>query len=265
MNTDFVIAGTRLPSRLLLGSGRYPSPAVLEECIRASGTAVVTVSLRRESAGNGDGGGRTFWDHVRATGVHILPNTAGCFTVQEAVTTAQMAREIFGTTWIKLEVIGNEQNLQPDPFGTVEAARILCREGFDVFPYTTGDLVVAERLVDAGCRILMPWGSPIGTGRGIQNETELHTLRHRFPDIPLILDAGIGRPSHALQAMEAGFDAVLLNTAVSRAVDPVAMARAFALAVEAGYLAGRAGMMRRQERAVPSTPMMGLAGFGELP
>jgi thiazole synthase len=246
-----------IASRLLLGSARYPSPSILTEAVKASGTQIVTVSLRRESGGERAGQG--FWSIIRDLGVRVLPNTAGCHSVKEAVTTAQMAREVFGTSWVKLEVIGEDETLQPDVFGLVEAARILCKEGFDVFPYTTEDLIVAERLLEAGCRVLMPWGSPIGSGRGLNNLFGLKTLRARLPDVPMVVDAGIGVPSHASQALELGFDAVLINTAVSQARDPVAMAGAFAQAVAAGRAAYEAGPMEPRDLAVPSTPVIGKA------
>ena len=214
-----------LGSRLLLGTAQYPSPQVLTEAIAASGCGVVTVSLRREAAGTSGANG--FWSLIRATGARVLPNTAGCHSAQEAVTTARMAREVFGSNWIKLEVIGHADTLQPDPFELVAAARILCTEGFAVFPYTTDDLIVGERLLEAGCRVLMPWGAPIGSGRGLRHADALSSMRQHFADVPLIVDAGIGAPSQAAQAMEMGFDAVLLNTAVAKAGDPVAMARAF--------------------------------------
>jgi len=193
--------------------------------------------------------------------VRILPNTAGCYSVKEAVTTAHMARDITGTPWIKLEVIGDAQTLQPDVFGLVEAAGILAADGFEVFPYTTEDLVVAGRLIEAGCRLLMPWGAPIGTGKGLNNAYGLRTLRAHFPDVPLIVDAGIGLPSHAAAAMELGYDAVLLNTAVGKAGDPVAMAGAFAKAVEAGRAAFLAGPMQPRDMAAPSTPLAGKAAL----
>jgi thiazole synthase len=177
----WTLADKILKSRLFLGSARYPSPEILRQSIVASGSEVVTVSLRRESAQQNSG--NRFWDYLRQTGVHILPNTAGCLSVREAILTAHMSRELFQTHWIKLEVIGNDDTLQPDPFGTVEAARILCAEGFEVFPYTTDDLVVAEKLVSVGCRIIMPWGSPIGTGQGLRNLEALKTLRQRLPGI----------------------------------------------------------------------------------
>src|SRR5256714_37947 len=230
--------GTSLRSRLLLGSARYPSPAVLTAAVRAARAEVVTVALRRESGGERAGQG--FWSIIRELGVRVLPNTAGCHSVKEAVSTAHMAREVFGTPWIKLEVIGEDDTLQPDVFGLTEAARILCADGFEVFPYTTEDLVVAERLLAAGCRVLMPWGAPIGSGRGLNNLFGLTALRAHFPDVPLIIDAGIGVPSHAARALELGFDAVLINTAIAQAGAPAQMAVAFAQAGEAGP-GGRAG------------------------
>lgn len=246
-------------SRLLLGTALYPSPAILGEAVKASDTEIVTVSLRRESGF--ERAGQSFWSLIKNLGVHILPNTAGCHTVREAVTTAQMAREVFGTSWIKLEVIGEQDTLQPDPFGLVEAARILVNEGFDVFPYMNDDLVVAEKLIEAGCKVLMPWGAPIGSGRGLNNPYALKTLRAHFPDIPLIVDAGIGVPSHAAQAMELGYDAILLNTAVAKAGDPARMAKSFALAVKAGHLAYAADPIEPRDMAAPSTPLMGKAFF----
>ena len=248
--------GKTLTSRLMLGTAQYPSPKILTEAIAASGTEVITVSLRRETA---EGSGAGFWDILRESGAHILPNTAGCHSAQEAVTTARMARELFGTNWIKLEVIGDSDTLQPDVFGLVEAAEILCADGFEVFPYTTDDLVVGARLVAAGCRALMPWGAPIGSGQGLRNPQALRTMRAHFPDIPLVVDAGIGRPSDACAAMELGMDAVLLNTAVARAGDPVTMARAMAGAIEAGRAGFEANPMERRDMAVPSTPLLGLA------
>jgi thiazole synthase len=247
-------------SRLMLGTARYPSPAVLADAVRAARAEVVTVSLRRESAG--ERAGQAFWSLVRELGVRVLPNTAGCHTVKEAVTTAHMAREVFATTWIKLEVIGEDDTLQPDVFGLVDAARTLCAEGFEVFPYTTEDLVVAERLLGAGCKVLMPWGAPIGSGRGLNNLFGLTALRAHFPEVPLIIDAGLGVPSHAARALELGFDAVLINTAVAQARDPVRMAAAFAQAVEAGFAARQAGPIEPRDLAAPSTPLIGTAFRG---
>jgi thiazole synthase len=191
----------------------------------------------------------------------VLPNTAGCRTPKEAIATAQMARELFATDWIKLEVIGNDDTLQPDLFGLVEAAAILSKDGFKVFPYTTEDLIAAERLMAAGCEVLMPWGAPIGTGRGLANRSALKTLREYFPAVPLVIDAGIGAPSHAAEAMEMGYDAVLLNTAIATAADPVRMARAFADAIDAGRTAFEAGLMQQRDMAVPSTPVAGTPFF----
>ena len=249
--------GVALRSRLMLGTAQYPSPAILAASVRASGAEVVTVSLRRESGGSR--AGQDFWALIKELGVRILPNTAGCHTAKEAVTTAHMAREVFGTAWIKLEVIGEEDTLQPDVFGLVEAARILAEDGFQVFPYTTEDLVVAGRLLDAGCGVLMPWGAPIGSGLGLNNVYGLRSMRAHFSDVPLVIDAGIGLPSHAVRAMELGFDAVLLNTAVAKAGDPPAMAAAFAQAIEAGRAAAAADPMEPRDMAAPSTPVMGKA------
>ncbi len=242
--------GVQLRSRLMLGTARYPSPKILADAVKRSGCEVVTVSLRRES--RGARGGEDFWAMIRELGVRVLPNTAGCHSVREAVTTAEMAREVFGTDWIKLEVIGDADTLQPDVFGLVEAARILSADGFKVFPYTTEDLVVADRLMEAGCRVLMPWGAPIGTGKGLNNVYGLRALRAHFPDTPLVVDAGIGLPSHAAAAMELGYDAVLLNTAVALAGDPAAMATG---------LAFEADPMTPRDMAEPSTPVFGLAGL----
>ncbi len=255
----FAPYGVALPSRLLLGTAQYPSPAVMAEAVRASRAAVVTVSLRREAA-RGQVGER-FLELINGLGVRVLPNTAGCRTPKEAITTAQMARELFGTDWIKLEVIANDDTLQPDLFGLVEAAGVLARDGFKVFPYTTEDLGAAERLLAAGCEILMPWGAPIGTGRGLNNRLGLRTMRAYFPDVPLVIDAGLGAPSHAAEAMEMGYDAVLLNTAVAKAADPVRMALAFAIAIEAGGIAHEAGLMEMRDMAEPSTPVAGTPFF----
>ena len=248
------VYGTTLSSRFLLGSAGYPSPQVLAHSIAASGTQVVTVGLKRTLAGAGDNG---FVAGIVQSGVHLLPNTAGCRTAREAITLAHMARELYGKRWIKLEVVGDEHTLQPDPWGTVEAAAQLIKDGFAVFPYCTDDLVTCQRLLDAGCELLMPWGAPIGSGQGLINPFALRTLRARLPGVPLVVDAGIGAPSHAAAAMELGFDAVLLNSAVSQAVDPVRMARAFGLAIEAGRAAFEAGVMAPQDMAVASTPVSG--------
>ena len=256
----FHVYGETFGSRLLLGTSQYPSPAILAQAIAASGCEIVTVSLRREAGGSR--AGQEFWSLIKGLGVSVLPNTAGCHSVREAITTAEMAREVFGTNWIKLEVIGDHDTLQPDVFGLVEAATTLSREGFKVFPYTTDDLVVGERLLRAGCEVLMPWGSPIGSGRGLNNAYGLRTMRAHFPDVPLIVDAGLGVPSHAAAALEMGYDAVLLNTAVARAGAPIDMAKAFALAVTAGRLASKAEAIEVRDMAAPSTPVIGRAFSG---
>lgn len=252
------VGEVELTSRFLLGTAQYPSPQVLADAIAASGTQVVTVGLKRQLAAGGDNG---FVEIIRAAmreqGARLLPNTAGCTTAREAVQLAHMARELYGTPWIKLEVIGDDYTLQPDPLELVEAARQLSRDGFTVFPYCTDDLVTCRRLLDAGCPLLMPWGAPIGSGQGLVNPFALRLLRERLPDVVLIVDAGIGAPSHAAQALELGYDAVLLNSAVSQASDPVRMAGAFRQAIAAGRAAYRAGVMARQDFAVATTPVTG--------
>jgi len=190
METNWTIGGKTLKSRLFVGSARYPSPDILARAVKASQAQVITVSLRRESATSK--AGQKFWQLIRDIGVHVLPNTAGCRSVDEAVTTAEMAREVFETDWIKLEVIGDDYTLQPDIFKLIEAAAILNDKGFTVFPYTTDDLVVARELVETGCDILMPWAAPIGSGQGLNNISALKTLRARFPHIKLLVDAGLG-------------------------------------------------------------------------
>ena len=252
---------TEVASRLMLGTAQYPSPAILADAIRVSKTEIVTVSLRRETTGGT--GGRDFWAMIRELGVHVLPNTAGCHTAKEAILTAELARDVFETDWIKLEVIGHADTLQPDVFGLVDAARELTSQGFKVFPYTTDDLIVAEKLIAVGCEVLMPWGAPIGSGKGLNNLFGLKAMRAHFPGVPLVVDAGIGVPSHASAALELGYDAVLLNPAVAKAGDPTKMADAFARAVEAGRLAFLAGAIEPRDMAVPSTPVLGLA-FSEI-
>src|ERR1700686_5164018 len=242
-------------SRLLIGSALYPSPAIMQGAIRASGANIVTVSLRREAAGGNTGD--AFCSRIRERDVTVLPNTAGCRSVREAVTTAKLARELFATSWIKLEVIADNDTLQPDVVGLVEAAAILIKDGFEVFPYCTEDLSIAMRLVDVGCKAVMPWAAPIGSARGITNRDALKLLRDRLPDIALVVDAGLGAPSHAAEAMELGYDAVLLNTAIAKAADPVAMAGAFRAGGQAGRAAYQAGLLEARDFASPSTPVIG--------
>jgi thiazole synthase len=251
--------GEKFRSRLILGSALYPSPEMFKRSVEACGAEIVTVSLRREGAR--ERAGQQFWSLVRSLNVRVLPNTAGCRTAKEAITTAMMARELFDTAWVKLEVIANDDTLQPDLFGLVEAAAMLSQEGFKIFPYTTEDLSAAEKLLAAGCEVLMPWASPIGSGQGINNPTGLETLRAYFPKVPLIVDAGLGAPSHAAFAMEMGYDAVLLNTAVAKAANPPHMAAAFAQAVQAGRLGFESGLMPRRNMAAPSTPVAGTPFF----
>ena len=252
---SWTVYGETIHSRLFIGTARYPSPSIMLDAIRASGADVVTSSLRRQSPG--EAGGQDFWSLIESLGKRVLPNTAGCRTAKEAVTLAQMSRELFETDWIKLEVTGDDYNLQPDPYELIQATKQLIDIGFKVFPYTTDDLVVCSRLRDLGCEIIMPWGSPIGTGKGLLNPYALETLRNRLPDVALVVDAGIGLPSHAAAAMEMGFDAILLNTAVAMAEDPIQMAKAMALATDAGRTAYLAGAMAESETAVPSTPVAG--------
>ena len=247
--------GEALQSRLLLGTARYPSLTVMADAVAASGADVLTLGLRRQSPEKLGGG--SVWDHIAQLGCRLLPNTAGCHTAREAVTLARMSREIFDTDWIKLEVTGDDYNLQPDPYELIEATRELIKADFKVFAYSTDDLVVCSRLRDLGCEVIMPWGAPIGTGKGITDPYALETLRARLPDTTLIVDAGLGLPSHAARVLEMGFDGVLLNTAVARADDPVRMAAAFGKAVGAGRLAFEAGAMSESETAHPSTPVVG--------
>jgi thiazole synthase len=249
------LADKSLNSRLLSGSALFPSPQIMQNSIIASGTQVVTVALRRQAPSTN--GGSSFWDLIKTLDVHILPNTAGCRTSKEAITLAHMARELFNTNWIKLEVTGDDYTLQPDPFGLVEAAKALITDGFEVFPYTTSDLIVAQRLVDIGCKIIMPWAAPIGSGQGITDPRALKILRTRLPNTTLIVDAGIGKPSHATQAMEMGYDGVLLTSAIALSNNPANMARAFASAIESGRLGFESGFMEERSLASPSTPTIG--------
>ena len=255
------IGGCELNSRFFIGTAMYDSPAEMQLSINASESQVVTVSLRRQAAAGGLENNDAFFEFLQSFSEHnryLLPNTAGCHSTKEAITTSLMARELFKTNWIKLEVIGDDYTLQPDPFQLVEAAKELINQGFEVFPYCTDDLVLCEKLVSVGCKILMPWGAPIGTGKGLMNPYALELLRNRFPGIPLIVDAGIGKPSHAAQAMEMGYDAVLLNTAVAKSQNSPLMAEAFKQAIESGRKAYLAGCMSEKNKASASTPIVGM-------
>lgn len=253
--SSWQVYGQTLNSRMFIGTALYSSPQIMLEAIKASGAEVITVSLRRQSAEQAQSG-QQFWQMIESLGCHLLPNTAGCYSVKEAVNTARLARELFETDWIKLEVMGDSYNLQPDPFALVEATRTLIAEGFKVFPYCTDDLVLCQRLADLGCEVLMPWGAPIGTGQGLLNPYALTTLRKRLPEMTLLVDAGIGKPSDAVQAMEMGYDGILLNTAVAEALEPAVMAQAFAQAINAGRLAYEGGIMPKRDNAKPSTPTL---------
>jgi thiazole synthase len=250
---DLVIADEKFSSRLLLGTGGVPSLEVLERAIVASGTQLVTVALRRVEASTTG----SLLEVLDRCGVRLLPNTAGCRTAREAVLTAHLAREAFDTHWVKLEVIGDEDTLLPDPVELLDAADTLVTEGFTVLPYTNDDPIVARRLADLGCAAVMPLGSPIGSGLGIRNPHNIALIRESVT-VPVVLDAGIGTASDAALAMELGCDAVLLATSVTRARDPERMATAMRYAVEAGFQASRAGRIPRRWYAEASPPMHGL-------
>lgn len=249
------LGGRSFTSRLVLGTGGAPSLDVLERCIVASGTEMVTVALRRVDAAGQAG---SLVDVLERTGVAVLPNTAGCHTALEAVRTAHLAREAFGTDWVKLEVVGDEVTLLPDPVELLDAAATLVEDGFVVLPYTNDDPITARRLADVGCAAVMPLGSPIGSGMGIRNPYNLAIVREQV-DVPVILDAGIGTASDAALAMELGCDAVLLASAVTRAREPETMAAAMRHAVTAGRLAARAGRIPRRHHARASTAPDGRA------
>src|SRR5271165_2017187 len=256
------IAGRKLHSRLLLGTGGFPSLELLSEAIAASGSELVTVALRRLDPAGRLAGSGSLIDVLTRAGVELLPNTAGCHTARDAVITARLAREAFATDWVKLEVIGDEDTLLPDAPELLRAAEELLDDGFVVLPYTTDDPVLARRLADLGCAAVMPLGSPIGSGMGIRNPYNIALIREAV-DVPVVLDAGIGTASDAALAMELGCDAVMAASSISRAQDPVAMARAMRAAVQAGHLARGAGRIPRRLYATPSTPEQGRADFGD--
>ncbi|WP_022927156.1 thiazole synthase [Patulibacter americanus] len=249
------IADRTFASRLLLGTGGFSRMRTLEEAVAASGTELVTLALRRAGSGGTDIEG-SLVDALNRAGVALLPNTAGCFTARDAVLTAKLAREAFGTEWIKLEVIGDDRTLLPDAVELLAAAEELVADGFVVLPYTNDDPILARRLQDVGCAAVMPLGSPIGSGLGIRNPHNIELIVERA-EVPVILDAGIGTASEAALALELGCDAVLCATAISRAEDPARMARAIRLGVEAGRLARTAGRIPRRTHALPSTPVAG--------
>src|SRR5438105_5565359 len=256
MIEPLVIAGRHLRSRLILGTGGFVNHEVLAEALTASSAEICTVALRRlDPSSRG-----SILDVLEAAGVEVLPNTAGCYTARDAIVTAQLAREAFGTDWIKLEVIGDDRTLLPDAVELVSAAEALVDDGFIVLPYTTDDPILARRLEDVGCAAVMPLGSPIGSGMGIRNPYNVSIMVEQA-GVPVVLDGGVGTASDAAFAMELGCDAVLCASAVSRAHDPVAMARSIRLAAEAGRLARSAGRIPRRRYAEASTPEEGLPVF----
>lgn len=246
------IDGKKFSSRLLLGTSGYPSLSILENALKASGTEIVTVAMRRVNLVDGTENGLK--DILK--NYTLLPNTAGCYSAQEAILTAKLAREALQTTWIKLEVIGDTYSLYPDPEELLKAARELIKDGFTVLPYCNDDPVVCKKLADAGCAVVMPLGAPIGSGQGIRNLNNLELIR-KMVTIPVIVDAGVGTASHVAVAMELGCDGVLLNTAIAKAQDPVKMATAMKAASIAGRLAFEAGRIPEKKFATPSTPQRG--------
>jgi thiazole synthase len=255
MDDPFVIAGVELASRLIMGTGGAPSLQIVDEALAASHTAMCTVAMRRVDPGTSG----SILEVLDRRGVRILPNTAGCRTAREAVRTAQVAREALETDWVKLEVVADERTLLPDPIELLEAAQTLVADGFTVLPYTNDDPILARRLQQAGCAAVMPLGSPIGSGLGIGNPHNIELIVAEA-QVPVILDAGIGTASDAAQAMELGCDAVLLNTAIAKARDPVRMSLAMRYAVEAGRGARLAGRIPKRTQAEPSSPQLGLVG-----
>jgi thiazole synthase len=253
---SLVIAGRAFRSRLLVGTGKYPSHQVMKECHERSGTDMVTVAVRRIDLKAAKG--ESLLDYIDRTKIMILPNTAACYTVDEAVRTARLGREAGLSHWVKLEVIGDEQTLFPDTAALIEATRILVKEGFVVLPYTNDDLVVARRLIDAGASAIMPLGAPIGSGMGIQNLPAIRILRERITEVPLIVDAGVGTASDAALAMELGADGVLMNSAIAGSANPGDMAEAMNYAVKAGRLAFTSGRIQRRLYASASSPLDGL-------
>jgi thiazole synthase len=251
---SFEIGKRAFTSRLIIGTGKYRSFEEMKAAHRASGAEMVTVAVRRVPL---DRSSESFLDHLDPT-LEILPNTAGCYTAEEAIRTARLAREALGTDLLKLEVIGDQVTLFPDNEQTLEAARVLVKEGFIVLPYFSDDLIMAKKLLDAGCPAVMPLAAPIGSGLGIQNPANLRIMREQLPDATIIVDAGVGTASDAAIAMELGADAVLMNTAIAEAQDPAKMAQAMKLAIEAGRLAYEAGRMQKRLYASASSPVPGV-------
>jgi len=256
MSDTLRIANREFQSRLFVGTGKYRSFEEMARCHTASGAEVVTVAVRRVDLS--DRSGASMMGHIDTSKLFLLPNTAACYTADEAIRTARLGREVGMSNWVKLEVIGDEQTLFPDNEGLLEATRVLAREGFVVLPYTTDDLINARKLIDAGAAAVMPLAAPIGSGLGIQNLTNLKILRERITEVPLIVDAGVGTASDAAIAMELGYDGILMNTAIAAAVDSVMMAGAMKHAVEAGRMAFLAGRMSKKLYASASSPMAGV-------
>lgn len=250
-----VIAGRAFQSRLIVGTGKYKDGAETQAAIEASGAEMVTVAVRRV---NLDRSSESLLDFIDPQRYFLLPNTAGCYTAEEAIRAARLGREVGLSDWVKIEVIGDQQTLYPDVQATLEATRVLVKEGFTVLPYTSDDIVFAKRLIDAGAAAVMPLGAPIGSGLGLQNTANLRILRELITEVPLIVDAGVGTASDAAIALELGCDAVLLNSAIAHAKDPVRMAAAMRHAVQAGRLSFLAGRMPRRMGADPSSPLTGL-------
>jgi thiazole synthase len=258
MSETLQIAGRKFSSRLVVGTGKYRSFPEMQRCHEASGAEMVTVAVRRVNLT--DRSKESLLDYVDRSKLFLLPNTAGCYTADDAIRTAMLAREVGLSNWVKVEVIGDEKTLFPDNAGLLEATRVLVKEGFVVLPYTNDDIVNARRLVDAGAAAVMPLAAPIGSGLGVQNANNLRIMREMITEVPLIVDAGVGTASDAAIAMELGADGVLMNTAIAAADDPVRMARAMRLAVEAGRLAYEAGRMPKKLYASASSPLVGVVG-----
>jgi len=252
------IAGREFRSRLIVGTGKYRSFAEMQRCHQASGADMVTVAVRRVNLT--DRTKESLIDYIDRTQIFILPNTAGCYTADDAVRTAMLAREVGLSNWVKLEVIGDEKTLFPDNAGLLEATKILVKEGFIVLPYTNDDVVNARKLIDAGAAAVMPLAAPIGSGMGVQNPANLRIMREMITEVPMIVDAGVGTASDAAVAMELGADGVLMNTAIAAAEDAEKMALAMKLGVEAGRLAYEAGRMPRKLYATASSPLAGVVG-----